>query len=209
MLPIITVGLTPAGRAAAERIPGDRTLAHYDTAEEALWTIGNENVTGETGDPSEPVQLDDDGRKWLAHVIYGDDAIGPLLAHTVADTKPVEVPCTGLIMVVTDSLGDDQFSPRRIIDGTPESREVTRQAAGAVGRLHAQALLVVDQLHETPHWPAAIEHQLQRAEEQRPPTSAVDQTAAADASRAVNQLNAMIARGQHRPGHFEERGRRR
>jgi hypothetical protein len=204
MLPIITVGLTAAGRAAVERIPGDRGVAHYDTAEEALWDLPTDsNPTVSTA------ELDADGRKWLVHVIYGDDAIGPLLAHTNMSTIPVEVPATGLIMVVTDSLGDDQYKPRKVIDGTPESREVTRQAVGAVERLHAQAFLVVDQLHETPHWPAAIEHQLLRAEEIRPPVGAVDQTAARDAAQQVAALNAMVARGQHRPGLFEEQDRAR
>lgn len=208
MLPIITVGLTPAGCAALERIPGDRGIVHYGTAEDALWAMGNDHVTGGSETPGEPIQLDADGRKWQAHVVYGDDAIGLLLAHTAMDPKPVEVPATGLIMVVTDSLGDDQHEPRRMVDGTPESREITRQAVAAVERLHAQAFLAVDRLHETPHWPQAIEHQLSRAEEQRPAVAAVDPTAAADAARQVSALNAMVRKGQHRPGHFEEKGRR-
>lgn len=204
MLPIITVGLTPAGRAAVERIPGDRGIAHYETAEEALW-----DLPGESNPTVATAELDAGGRKWRIHVIYGDDAIGPLLAATEQRTIPVEVPATGLIMVVTDSLGDDQFEPRRVIDGTPESREITRQAVGAVERLHAQAFLVVDQLADTPHWPAAIEHQLNRAEELRPAVGAVDQTAARDAAAQVAALNSMVARGQHRPGLFEEQDRER
>jgi hypothetical protein len=71
------------------------------------------------------------------------------------------------------------------------------------------AFLVVDQLHETPHWPAAIEHQLLRAEETRPAVAPVDPTDAADAARQVSQLNAMVARGQHRPGVFEEQDKAR
>jgi hypothetical protein len=209
MLPIITVGLTPAGRAVVERIPGDRPVQHHENAEEAAWSLGNDAVTGGEATPGEPVQLDADGVKWLAHIVYGDDAIGPLLAHTDQSTAVVQIPATGLIMIVTDSLGDDQYKPRRVIDGTPESREVTRQAVGAVSRVHAQAFLVVDQLHETPHWPAAIEHQLLRAEETRPAVAPVDPTDAADAARQVSQLNAMVARGQHRPGVFEEQDKAR
>jgi hypothetical protein len=209
MLPIITVGLTPAGRAAVERIPGDRPVQHHETAEEAAWSLGNDRVTGGSETPGEPVQLSADGVKWLAHIVYGDDAIGPLLAHTDQSTAVVEVPVTGLVMVVTDSLGDDQFQPRRVIDGTPESREVTRMAVGAVERLHAQAFLVVDQLGQTPHWPGAIQHQLARAEEIRPPVAPVDPTDARDAAQQVDQLNAMIARGQHRPGLFEEQDKAR
>lgn len=205
MLPIITVGLTAAGRAAVERIPGGREIHHYEGAEPALW-----GLPGDPGRGDPPVaQLDTDGRKWRIHVIYGDDAIGPLLAHTSMRAAPVEVPAIGLIMVVTDSLGDDQFASRKVIDGTPESREVTRMAVGAVERLHAQAFLVVDQLSATPHWPGAIEHQLLRAEEARPAVGSLDQTAARDAAQQVDQLKAMIARGQHRPGLFEEQDRQR
>lgn len=208
MLPIITVGLSPAGRAAVERIPGDRPLQHYDDAEGAAWSLGNDNITGGSNTPGEPVQLDTDGVKWLAHIIYGDNAIGPLLAHTAQSTAVVEVPVSGLVMVVTDTMGDDQFAPRRMVDGTPESREVTRQFAAAVERLHAQAFLAVDTLPTIPGWPAAIEHQLLRTEERRQGAATIDPTAARDAAAQVQRLNAMLAQGQHRPGYFEQQERR-
>lgn len=208
MLPITTVGLTPAGVAAVERIPGDRPVHHFETAEQAIWSFGQERVTGGHDTPGAPIELDAAGEKWLTHVVYGDDAIGPLLAHTQQDARPVRIPAIGLVMVVTDSMGDDQFKPRRMIDGTPESRAVQIQSAQAVKLLGAQAFLAVDKLSDTPHWPAAILHQLERQEEVRPEIQPLANPGA-EAAAAQAQLSALLRSGQHRPGLFENRDRQR
>lgn len=195
MLPIITVGLTPASLAAIDRIPGDRAFAHYDTAEEALWdlpTDSNPTVS--------MIDLESDGERWTCHVIYGDDAIAALLTHTELDPRPTRVPVTGLVAVITDSLGDDQIAPRRVVDGTPESREITRSAVEAVNLLTAQAFLVVDQLDVSPGWPASVDYALNRAEERAGFTmpQTLDKNPGAAAARALRTLAARTEKGQPR-----------
>jgi hypothetical protein len=192
MLPIITVGLTAASLAVVERISGDRGCAHYDTAEEALWDLPTDNNPTVAG-----IDLAADGEHWTCHVIYGDDALGALLTHTELDPRPTRIPCNGLVTVITDSLGDDQLAPRRVIDGTPESRAITRSAVEAVQLLRAQAFLIVDQLDMAGDWRASMGYAFNRAEELTAMTGPLllDRNPGADAARALGVLAERTQRG--------------
>lgn len=201
MLPIITVGLTDAARAVVERISGDRGAAHYETAEEALWdlpTDSNPTVAQATLDP--------DGEHWRVHVIYGDHALGHLLTHTKLDTRPDRVPNVGANLIVTDSIGGDPTAARRVVDGTPEERSITRSAVEAVSLLKARALLVVDQLGDNPNWPEAVKRVLDTAEE-RPAVAASGEHPGVEAGAEMRRLEALRAQGQTRPAYFEGQGR--
>jgi hypothetical protein len=141
-------------------------------------------------------ELNAGGDRWRVNVVYGDHAIAALLTNTELDTKPRRVPVAGLVTIVTDSLGDDQNASRRVIEGTPEGRQITRSAVEAVMLLKAGALLVVDQLASTPGWQESMTYAMERCEE------AADATAPAlignpgeDAANAVRLLNARTAKG--------------
>jgi hypothetical protein len=198
MLPIIAIGLTDAATAAVERISGDRGTAHYATAEEALWDLPTDNnptVAMATTDPT--------GERWNVHVIYGDDALGPLLTHTELDTRPVRVPCTGANLIITDSLGANQADSVRVVEGSAEDRAVTAAALEAVKLVNARGLLIVDQLAENPNWADAIMRMLDYAEERTEAVQAapIDHPGA-DAAAELRRLEALRGQGQYRPAHF-------
>lgn len=202
MLPIITIGLTPAARAVMERIAGDRGQAHYDTAEEALWDFGS--VSNPT---VAQVSLDAKGQRWSCHVFYGDRAFGPLLTATEASTVPTRVPAQGLTAVITDTLGSEPTKPYRMVEGTPESREAPRLASIAVVKvLQAGAHLVVDQLDQTPGWMGAVAKMLDNAEP-APDGETLGFVPGAEARVELARLEELKARGMSRSAHFEAQGR--
>lgn len=201
MLPIITVGLTPAARAVMERIPGDRGQAHYDTAEAALWDFGS---------VSNPVvaqvSLDAKGRLWSCHVFYGDNALGPLLTATKESTVPTRVPCQGLQAVITDTMGSDPREPVRVVEGQPEHRTPPVLASvEAVQVLQAGVHLIVDQLPNTPNWQNAVAAMLDRAEPAD--TGELGFVPGEEARAELARLEELRKRGQSRPGHFEAQDR--
>jgi len=200
MLPIITVGLSDAARAAMERIPGERGQAHYATAEEALWDFGS--VSNPT---VAQISLDARGRLWSCHVFYGDRALGPMLTATKESTVPTRVPAQGLKAVITDTLGADPRTPVRVVEGQPENR-IPPHLAGieAVKLLQAGVFLVVDQLKANPTWPAAVGMMLDRAES-TPELVDPDFVPGAEARVELKKLEELKKRGQTRPGHFEGR----
>lgn len=201
MLPIITVGLTEPARALLERIPGERSTAHFDTAEEALWDLGSDRAPGMAD-----IQLDAKGERWSCHVFYGDRALGPLLTATKETTVPTRVPAQGLTAVVTDSLGSDPTTPYRVIEGTPEKRQPpTLSAVDALMVLRGGVLLVVDQVNENPNWPRAVQIALDNAEPG--PVEPLGFTPGAEAKAELARLEGLRARGMTRPGHFEGQAR--
>jgi hypothetical protein len=201
MLPIITVGLSPAALAVVERIPGDRSKAHYETAEEAIWELGTD-----TNPTVAQISLDDAGRRWSCHVLYGDGALGPLLTATALSTKPTRVPAQGLTGIVTDTLGSDPTQAYRVVDGQPEDRPQLPAMAGveAVKLLRAGLLLVVDEVDQNPSWPDAVAKQLDNAEPG--PGEPLGFVPGAEAKAELARAAELRSRGMARPGHFESRG---
>lgn len=203
MLPIITIGLTPAARAVMERIPGERGQAHYDTAEEALWDFGS--VSNPT---VAEISLDARGRLWSCHVFYGDNALGPMLTATKESTIPTRVPVQGLKAVITDTIGSDPTKPVRVREGVPENR-IPPHLAGieAVKLLQAGVFLIVDQLDDNPTWPAAVGLMLDRADMDPASTGDLGFVPGEEARVELAKLEELKARGQTRPGHFEAQDR--
>lgn len=202
MLPIITIGLTPAARAVMERIPGDRGQAHYDTAEEALWDFGS--VSNPT---VAQISLDAQGRLWSCHVFYGDKALGPLLTATKESTVPTRVPAQGLKAVITDTIGSDPRDAVRVVDGQAE-RRIPPQMIGveAVAVLQAGVFLAVDKLSENPSWPEAVAKMLDNAEPS-PDAGELGFVPGEEARVELARLEELKRRGQTRPGHFETQDR--
>ena len=206
MLPIITIGLTPAGRDVVERISGGRDTRHFESADDAAQYL----LTDQTSIPGVIIQQESNGTDYRTHVIYGDDSFGPIITGTHNQTVPSKIPVSGLVGIVTDSLGDHLYSSRRVVQGTPEERQVQTLAAQVLQLLPVQMLLVADQLPTSPGWQAAAVRMLESAEDrvlhELPP---VDPAAGADAARELARLGTLVERGESRPGLFEERDRAR
>lgn len=201
MLPIITLGLSPAGRDVVERIAGGRSVSHYESAEDAIQYL----FTDQTADPGEVIPLEQNGVSYRAHVIYGDASFGPIVTSTLGSTTASLVPVSGMIAMITDSMGDNLYGTRRVVHGSPEDRQVHTLAAQALQLLPVQMLLVVDQLPSSRGWEAAAVRMLESAEDrvlkELPP---IDPDAGADAARELERLATLTERGETRPGHFEE-----
>lgn len=195
MLPIITIGLTDAGKDAVERISKGREVAHFADAEEAAWRL----VDGDEGLLSE-LDRAADGR-WHAHAVYGDLAFGPILTspNPYKSATPLVVPVTGVVALVTDTLGADQFEARRVVEGQPEERSIRKSAVEVLQLLGAQHLIVIDQLDAAGAWATSTQGVLARydsmAKEVRPPE---DPNAAATALAEQRRANLMLKRGQVR-----------
>lgn len=206
MLPIITIGLSPAGRDVVERIAGGREVTHYESADDAAQYL----LTDQTGDPGSVIPLEPNGVDYRTHVIYGDDSYGPVVTATLGSAAVTQIPVSGMVALITDSMGDNLYGSRRVVAGSPEDRQIQTLAAQAMSLLHPQMLLVVDQLPTSRGWEAAAVRMLESAEErvfnELPP---LDLTAAADAAREMARLGTLVARGEARPGFFEEQDRAR
>lgn len=206
MLPIITIGLSQAGRDVVERIAGGREVTNYESADDAAQYL----FTDQTSHPGPFIPLEPNGVDYRAHIVYGDDSYGPVVTATLGSTAVTQVPVSGMVALITDSMGDNLYGSRRVVGGTPESRQVQTLAAQAMSLLHPQMLLVVDQLPTSRGWEAAAVRMLESAEErvlnELPP---IDPTAGADAAREMARLGTLVDRGEARPGFFEDQDRAR
>lgn len=206
MLPIITIGLSPAGRDVVERISGGREVTHYESADDAAQYL----FTDQTSHPGDFIPLEDNGTDYRAHVVYGDDSFGPVVTSTLDSTIVTRIPVSGMVSIITDSMGDNLYSSRRVVNGTPEDRQIRTLAAQAMALLSPQMLLVVDQLPTSRGWEAAAVRMLESAEDrvlkELPP---IDPDAGRDAARELERLGTLVERGETRPGHFEELDRAR
>jgi hypothetical protein len=209
MLPIITIGLSPAGRDVVERIAGGREVTHHESADDAAQYLLADK-TGQSEYPNPFIPLEPNGTDYRAHIVYGDDSYGPVVTATLGSTAITHIPVSGMVALITDSMGDNLYGSRRVVAGSPEDRQIQTLAAQAMSLLHPQMLLVVDQLPTSRGWEAAAVRMLESAEErvfnELPP---LDMTAAADAAREVARLGTLVARGEARPGFFEEQDRAR
>lgn len=204
MFPIIAVGLSSAAKAVLDRISGERAAACYDTAEEALWQLGTD------ANPTVcQVGLDARGRLWSCHVMYGDAAMGAIVTHTeFGNAVPHKIPCQGLKIVITDTLGSDPTLTYRVVEGQPESREGAELTSLAVMKqLPASMLLVVDKLGETPDWEVSVARALFNADADQGQRGSLGFVPGAEAKVELAKLEALRARGLTRPGHFEQKGR--
>ena len=202
MLPIITIGLTPAARAVMERIPGNRGQAHYPTAEAALWDFGS--VSNPT---VAQISLDAKGQRWSCHVFYGEDSFGALLTGTKLDPKATRVPAQGLVAVITDSVGEHPTTPYRVVDGQPEQRPGPKLSGmEALAVLQASMLLIVDELGTNPQWQDSVAKMLDNAEPD-PNGEQLGFVPGEEARVELARLEALRAKGRTRPGHFETQGR--
>jgi hypothetical protein len=203
MLPIITVGLSAAGRDVAERIAAGRLVTHYASADEAI------NVLRGADDEGYPI-ADEEPGGYKAHVLYGDDAFGQIITGSRNVAVPSRVEVLGVRGILTDTMGDSLYKARRMSDGTPEERSVHVQAAQVMQLIRANLWLVVDQLPMSRDWQKAAERQLSDQEDrvERGPVP-IDPDAGANAVRELARAQTLKERGEFRPALFEDQNQAR
>jgi hypothetical protein len=120
MRPLIVIGATPVIRQALEPYAEVGHIMFHPTAEAAHYALVDAVAAGELEAP-EPNMTNPEEPRWVAHVAYGPDYYGPLVAaHSSGTTR---LPHDGHTLVLGWELDyESRRRPIRVLTGTPTAQ---------------------------------------------------------------------------------------